>query len=217
MVALLERGDLDAGATPSGLNLGEILTGRGLEHAGSLGYESIWLDVDPAIEDSQRDAIEGAIDHRLLDEGLLRTHGNATASLWPGPETEPAPPRSRARPGEGSGTIRLSTSTGDALLGMIQRVLQLQLEGAGFDVELVKAEPRELYGPWRVSDPTDVALLRAAGAPGLSVLGRGLRAGGIPIAHVETMLAWRPGVTGLEPNPTLDGPLWNAESWSVGG
>jgi len=28
------------------------------------------------------------------------------------------------------------------------------------------------------------------------------------------VLAWRPGIRGPQPNPTLEGPLWNLESWS---
>ncbi len=37
----------------------------------------------------------------------------------------------------------------------------------------------------------------------------------IPLYHPATTVAWRDGVNGLEANPTVEGPLWNAWAWSV--
>jgi hypothetical protein len=110
----------------------------------------------------------------------------------------------------------LSVPSGDELLELTQRVLQSQLSTAAGHVELVGIDPRTFYGAWQRHDPTDVALTRVPGAPGL----RGGRAAydnvtTLPLFQTETILAWRDGLVGLRADPTFDGPLWNAETWTV--
>jgi peptide/nickel transport system substrate-binding protein len=36
----------------------------------------------------------------------------------------------------------------------------------------------------------------------------------VPLYRLRTSMGWRQGVTGVEPNPSADGPLWNAQEWS---
>jgi ABC-type transport system substrate-binding protein len=36
----------------------------------------------------------------------------------------------------------------------------------------------------------------------------------VPLYRLGTSMGWRQGVTGIEPNPSADGPLWNAPEWS---
>lgn len=36
----------------------------------------------------------------------------------------------------------------------------------------------------------------------------------VPLYRLRTSMGWRQGVTGIEPNPSADGPLWNAQEWS---
>jgi peptide/nickel transport system substrate-binding protein len=36
----------------------------------------------------------------------------------------------------------------------------------------------------------------------------------LPLFQPEVTMAWRNGVTGIRPNPSVDGPLWNAWAWS---
>jgi peptide/nickel transport system substrate-binding protein len=36
----------------------------------------------------------------------------------------------------------------------------------------------------------------------------------VPLYRLGTSMGWRQGVTGIEPNPSADGPLWNAQEWS---
>jgi ABC-type transport system substrate-binding protein len=36
----------------------------------------------------------------------------------------------------------------------------------------------------------------------------------VPLYSLKTSMGWRRGITGIEPNPSADGPLWNAQEWS---
>lgn len=36
----------------------------------------------------------------------------------------------------------------------------------------------------------------------------------VPLYQLRASMGWREGITGIEPNPSVDGPLWNAEEWS---
>jgi ABC-type transport system substrate-binding protein len=36
----------------------------------------------------------------------------------------------------------------------------------------------------------------------------------VPLYRLRTSMGWRQGVTGIEPNPSADGPLWNVQEWS---
>ena len=37
----------------------------------------------------------------------------------------------------------------------------------------------------------------------------------LPLFRPEVTVGWRPGVSGLEANPTVEGPLWNAGAWTL--
>lgn len=37
----------------------------------------------------------------------------------------------------------------------------------------------------------------------------------LPLFQPEVTMAWRDGITGILPNPSVDGPLWNAWTWSA--
>lgn len=39
----------------------------------------------------------------------------------------------------------------------------------------------------------------------------------LPLFQPEVTMAWRNGITGILPNPSVDGPLWNAWAWSTAG
>jgi hypothetical protein len=99
-------------------------------------------------------------------------------------------------------------------LVLIQRVLQRQLVGDDFDPELVQTEHQTFYGEWAPTHLFDVAVIRAAGAPGLLDPPDALETmNAFPVAQVETVVAYDPGVMGIVVNPTFEGPLWNAEEW----
>jgi peptide/nickel transport system substrate-binding protein len=36
----------------------------------------------------------------------------------------------------------------------------------------------------------------------------------VPLYQLRASMGWREGAVGIEPNPSVDGPLWNAEEWS---
>jgi hypothetical protein len=95
----------------------------------------------------------------------------------------------------------------------MQRAIQIDLGRNGIDVEVLTVPAETLYGAWRSSSPVDALLERVAGAPSLRDPRPFATAFALPLAQVETMLAWRDGIEGLVVNPTLEGPLWNAQQW----
>jgi hypothetical protein len=220
LLLLLGRGSIDAAAPPSSVNLDDRLNALGVHHSDALGWESVQLRFrGNALDGTERRSLAATIDREMLARGFVRDEGRSSTTLRP-------------RPGSGGArgpwahhypkgpridrSITLSVPSGDELLELTQRVLQSQLSTAAPDVELVGIDPQSFYGPWQRHDPTDVALTRVPGAPGLA---RGTNAydsvTALPLFQTETVVAWRDGVVGLRADPTFDGPLWNAEAWSV--
>ncbi|MGH2729668.1 MAG: hypothetical protein ACRDJI_03580, partial [Actinomycetota bacterium] len=223
LLGLLGDDRLDAAVPLSTVNLDERLDAYGVVHADALGWESIHLDLDgAALDAAARRRLVAAIDRDVIETGFVRADGRVATTLHPQPGPTGAAGPFAARPGEegegekveASGDLTMAAASGDELTTLVQRVMQTQLTSAGFDVELVRVEPSTFYGPWVRDDPTDAAVRRRAGAPGLvdapGALGS-LKAW--PLLHVETVIAWQVGLHGLEPNPTLEGPLWNADNW----
>ena len=201
MLGLLERGDLDAAAPPSAVNLDDRLDEMGLLHAETRGWETIAFDLDEAPEGLLRSSIVGAIDREHIAEGLLRDDGRVLGIR--------APDKRLADPGV---EIQLGTASGDELLQLMQRIMQRDLSDAGIKAELAQVDPATLYGPWESDSPVDVSLRREI-APGFGGPRVPRDLSWFPLFSVDTFLAWREGVGGLEPNGGLDGPLWNAERW----
>ena len=63
---------------------------------------------------------------------------------------------------------------------------------------------RSLAGEAAEGDPTALAAAQRRLAA-LAVV--------LPLYQVRTAMGWREGVTGIQPNPSADGPLWNAWAW----
>lgn len=202
MLELLERGKLDAAAPPSAVNLDDRLDEVGLSHAKSRGWETISLDLDEAPAGLLRSTIGGAIDRDHIAEGLLRDDGGTLQIRGPDKRLD-----------DPDVEIQLATAAGDELLQLMQRIMQKDLARRGIRAELVQVDPATLYGPWGSGSPVDVALLREI-RPGF----RGPRVpkdfSSFPLFSVDTFVAWREGIRGLEPNGGPDGPLWNAAEWS---
>jgi ABC-type transport system substrate-binding protein len=217
LLGLLEQGDVDAAWIPSSVNLEQRLDEIGLAHDDALGWERLYLDLEgSSLDVEQRRALARSLDRRAFETGFVREDGRIANTLTPEPGPGAADgPFSSVFRGEGEGedvSLQLAAPTGDELLDLLQRLSQVHLDLAGFDVELVNVDARRFYGEWARDDPVDAALRRAAGAPGLAPGSSGDLAA-LPLFHVENVLAWREGVFGLDVNPTLEGPLWNAETW----
>jgi MarR-like DNA-binding transcriptional regulator SgrR of sgrS sRNA len=211
----LEDGDVDVAVPPSTINLADRLEEMGVTYDEALGWELVWLDLRQTLSRSERLALVAAINRSTLDASLIRDDGGVSYTLHPGPLGVRGPWR------KGTGkrskieeAIRLSVPSGDELLFLIQRAIQIQLAQRKIDVDLIIGSAADFYGPWRSASPADVALTRSAGAPGLRDPRRFFtKMTAFPIAHVRTYLAWRPRLNRPQVNPTFDGPLWNMESW----
>ncbi|MDQ3662849.1 MAG: ABC transporter substrate-binding protein [Actinomycetota bacterium] len=201
MISLLKRGELDVGATPSALNLGARLDAAGLQWSHALGWESLWADFGAAdISSSERRAVIEALDLARMESVFVSSLGRLVG----------APDRSAGtRPLQ---ELEIAAPRDDELLVLYQEALYEQLKGAGIASELSAIESDEFYGGWLRDNPVDIAVRRSAGVPG-ALPGAGA-ADALPLARVSTVLAWRPGIRGPRPNPTLEGALWNLESWS---
>ncbi|HVF53242.1 MAG TPA: ABC transporter substrate-binding protein [Actinomycetota bacterium] len=216
MIELLDEGRLDVAAVPSSVNLGARLDEMGLEFDAALGWESVLLTfgVDTTTFDERR-WFSAAIDRRSIVEGLVRDEGRLSNALHPRPGAAGAagPWEERSAPGSYPTTVSIAAPVGDELLGFIQRALWEQLNER-VELELLTVEAARFYGGWQRDAPADVLVVRASGAPKLGGAGAAFRRASIlPLAHVETVLAWTGDVAGLAANPTFDGPLWNVEEW----
>jgi len=221
MLALLGSGRLDGAAPPSSVNLAQRLDAIGVRHSSALGWESLWFDLEGArLDDFGRVGVARAIDRAALERGFVRTHGRLAATLHPGPGPagaeggwrRPPPPAAATAPAP----LQIAVAGGDELAELVQRASRLQLEDAGYAVEVVSADAATFYGPWSRGDPMDIAIRRSSGVPGLTDDSAALEASlAVPFAQVETFVAWGEGLTGPQANPTLDGPLWNLERWRL--
>lgn len=219
LLGLLADGRLDAARLPSTVNLGERLDEAGLQHLSALGWERIYLDLAGAeLSRGQTRRLAGAIDRAQIETGFVRSHGRISDTLHPEPGVSGSEgPYGRLFRGPSDGAridLQLSAPIGDELLELIQRLLQVQLDAAGLDVELVNVEARRFYGEWAVDGPVAGAIRRAAGAPGPSGRG-GVDMDALPLFHVDTLVAWTGPLEGIAVNPTFEGPLWNAEVWHL--
>lgn len=202
MIALLDRGELDAAAMPSAVNLDERLDEHSLGHAVTRAGEFIVLDLDGAAPSrATRVAIAGSIDPPVLQEGLIRDDGRQIELRIPEP-----PSRGSIRM-----AVQVSAPAGDELLTLMQRVIQRQLREHRIDAELVTIEPQRFYGDWEDTDPTDIALRRRFSPHG-KLVGAFDE---VPLFEVDTFIAHDATILGLVPNPSPDGPLWNVERWAV--
>jgi hypothetical protein len=202
MIALLERGSLDVAATPAAPNLPGRLEAAGLDWAQELGWESLWADFGAAdVSASEQEGVIEALDLGRMESVFLGSQGRLAAL----PE----------RSGNGSRPLQeldIAAPRDDELLVFYQEALYEQLKRAGIASELSAIESTEFYGGWLDDNPVDIALKRSTGTPG-ALPGAG-SSETLPLARVNTVLAWGPGVRGPQPNPTLEGPLWNLQSWT---
>jgi ABC-type transport system substrate-binding protein len=218
LLALLESERLDAAWLHSTVNLAQRLDELGLSHEESLGWERIILDLSGSdLTISQRRALAQTLDRRAMEKGFVRDGGRVADTLAPQPGPGGAGgPFEPLFMGNGKGggvSLQLSAPSGDELLELIQRLAQVQLDSNGWDVELINVDARRFYGEWAVEDPVDAALRRAAGAPGAESASGVRSLATLPLFHVETVMAWGPGLSGIQVNPTLEGPLAHAHEW----
>jgi hypothetical protein len=220
LMLLLGEGKLDAAAPPSSVNLDTRLDALGLRHSDSLGWESVQLRfTGNGLTLAQRRSLGAAVDRAQLARGFVRDEGRISTTLTPGPGAGGArgPWSQPVRAGVPVPLrVTLSAPSGDELLDLVQRALQLQMKTTAPDLELVSIDPQTFYGPWRVNNPTQVALTRVSSAPGPgSDMGAYRQARALPLFEVATVVAWRDGLTGPRADPTFDGPLWNAARWTA--
>lgn len=218
-LALLDDGDLDAALLPSSVNLDERLEEMGLEHAEERGHEAVHMRFNrDLLSRPEFIAIAHRIDTGALLEGFVRDDGRSLNRLFPAPGLWDGGWAHVAVPGGTPPDVfKLAAPAGDELLVLMQRAIQLQLAERGIEVEVITVPASTLYGRWIHRGPAEAVLARSVGAPGVDDPRRFemsfSRAFVMPIAHVETLVAWRAGVHGLDVEPTLLGPLWNAEDW----
>ena len=219
MMYLLKKDRLDVAALPSAVNLGFRLEEAELRYDSTLGWESIALDFsagDLSVRD--RRALAASVRRDALRAGFVRDDGRISDTLAPGPGaggadgswTKPStsPARLQGR------TISLGAPVGDELLNSLQHVIQLQLDDHDVRADLLDVDVRTFYGRWARHGPADAYIVRSFGAPGLPEP----RADGeaaMPLFHVATYLAWIEDVRGPAANPSIEGPLWNLESWTA--
>jgi hypothetical protein len=214
MLRLLEDGRLDAAALPSSVNLEDRLRQVDLNSESALGYETVVLDfASSGLSRAERVGIVNRLPMQLMQEGLIRDDGRISRTLYPTPESA-AGPYGRV-PGSGvipAGQEVMLAPAGDELLQLIQRVIDARLDRLGVTLDLVRLVPSDLYGGH--SPVAGIEVLRVAGGPG----GRDSRAAvqslnRYPLFLVETVIAWRSGLHGIEVNPTFEGPLDNLHEW----
>ncbi|MGH2752920.1 MAG: ABC transporter substrate-binding protein [Actinomycetota bacterium] len=220
MVHLLRERRLDVIVPPSAVNLGFRLEEAGFPFDSALGWESVSLDFSAGdLGRLDRLAFAAAVRRGALHAGFVRSDGRISDTLTPepgmggadGPWREPAtdPTRLSGR------TVALAAPTGDELLNSFQDVIQLQLDDVGAVADLIDRDGRTFYGRWDERGPADAYLVRSLGSPARTADEGRRPMAAMPMFQVATYLAWNEGVAGLEVQPTIEGPLWNLESWSV--
>ena len=215
LLRLLERGEIDAAAIPWTVNLDERLDALEIPYDRALGWEAINIAFDPHdLTPGQWQAVAGALDRQLLVDSFVRDDGTFSNTLAPGPSgSEGFWSHAQIPDSPLPSTMSLGAPEGDEMLGLMHRAIQLDLERKGMTVELISGPLAIHYGRWADGGPADASLLRVVGAPGAAVPEDSLRSTMLPLAHIETLVAWNPQVMGVEVHPSLDGVLWNAEKW----
>ncbi|HET7482871.1 MAG TPA: ABC transporter substrate-binding protein [Actinomycetota bacterium] len=195
MLELLKRGRLDAAVVPSTVNLPDRVDASRFTIGRQHGSERIYLDFDGSRDDpSLRERVVGAIETKVLQQTFVRDAG---VTVFRG---------NVAGNRSGGGSIQLAAPTGDELLGLLQRALQLQLSRAGFGVDLVTVDARTFYGPWERRDPMDVALRREVGPP---ITG----ATKVALFDVDSFVVADRRVHGVVPTGQSGGPFADVASW----
>jgi hypothetical protein len=218
MLALLERGRLDAAAMPSMVNLTERAEAGDLEADSAFGWETVRLGFGSALSRSERAGLVRILDLDVIEETLIRDDGERATTLHPGPEGSRGPYRAVSEGAPPAGEVTVTGPAGDELLTLFLRAIYAQLDRAGVGAEASPIDPFTFYGEWLRDDPSDVSIRRAAGAPGTDVPPDDpTTLDHFPLFRVATYILWRPGLRGLQANPTLDGPLWNAHDWKRAG
>lgn len=190
MLALLQDRRLDAAAIPSSVNLSERLDELEIRHSSRSGFE--WVGFAGGRSPVSAGTLVRSLDLEAIAEGLIRDDGRS------------ATPRGV----EGSGALpdSVAVPTGDELLALIARAIQIQGSNDGWHMDQLDVDVATLYGPWQTSPVASVHLTRQLGHPS--------RAGsGVVLFEVPTYVAWVGGVRGLEPNGSSEGPLWNMQGW----
>lgn len=218
LLALLEAGDLDAAWLPSTVNLSQRLEELDLEHDQRLGWELVTLDLSgSALDRSQRRDVARSLDRSEIEEGFVRDDGRITDTLIPSPEpggaSGPFEAMFRGSSDVDDVPLRMAAPGGDELLELVQRLGQVQLSSAGFDVELINVDARRFYGEWGRQPPLDVAVRRRVALPGSDAPPvRTLTE--LPLFQVDSFVAWNEGAGGLEAGGPA-GPLAHAHQWHV--
>lgn len=213
LISLLERGDIDVASIPATVNLEERLVIAGVEHAVARGWASIRLDASRSgLTPGSLRALWGSLPRASFADRFLASSGRVSDTLTPSPGMDGADGPWRSVRGVSPLGIEttLVAPDGDELLLLLQRALFEELEGRGAQIELAGMEARAFYA----HAPDGIAIERAEGSPAPAEgPGPNSRRGLLPLFHVDTFLAWRPGIHGPAPNPTLEGPLWNVVEW----
>jgi hypothetical protein len=203
LLRLLERGSVDAAVLPSTVNLGDRLDEAGLSFDARRGSERIVLSFEPErVGRAPATAVMRHINRQLLAGTFLRDNGEMIRAGQGTTEDSSLPTQ-----------LSIGAAEGDELLSLLQRAIQLQLEDAGSTVELITAPVATVYGMWDDHAPADALLLRR-----YSPLRRGTQRDirlDLPLASVDTFMAWREEVHGIAVDPSLEGPLWNARDWWI--
>ena len=214
LLELLERRRLEAAAPPSLVNLRDVV-GSGVSLEGRLGWETVVVDFRGSpLDQGERAAVADAIDVEELEEAFVRDAGEIVAGrpsstqLGAAEGLAPMPPDRR---------VSIGVPSGDELLELMQEAIFRQLASSGVDADLVAVDQTTLYGRWAQRSPLDATLKRAVVPPSGGLFGSDRGIGVYPLFRVASFVAARRGVRGLAPNPTLEGPLWNVERWSVDG
>lgn len=214
LIRLLDEGRVDAAVIPSTVNLDERLEELDLRYGRALGWESVGLDFDASVSAEEWIATAFEIDREGLLSSFVRDEGRASNTLSPGPlGTEGFWSHVATDPGPLPDEVTIGAPEGDELLTLMQRAIQLDLERSDVTAELVTAPWATYYGVWPEKGPADAYLVRRAGAPGAANPPDAVTSSALPLAHVETFLAWSDVLHGPAVHPALDGALWNAEQW----
>lgn len=199
LVRLLEDGRLDAIVPPMSVNLDDRLAEAGIAYDEALGDETIALEAGAEdVTEQEWVAVGSTIDLRRLVTSFVRDDGAAIETTRSSASTEPLPAE-----------VSIAAPEGDELLILLQRAIQLDLQRSGVAAPVITGPLSTHYGAWRRDGPADIALVRTMDP----VPPSGRRS--LPIARVESIVAWRDGINGIVVNPTLDGALWNALEWWI--